>query len=79
MEILLFIEYSLVFMSLSNIEVIYKVMIKRLVFTLGFPVNYLLGAYFWYSGEGTWSLFLLNMMISNILVLWVVCSFGDYL
>lgn len=38
-------------MSLNNIEVIYKVMIKRLVFTLRFPFNYLLGAYFWYRGR----------------------------
>lgn len=37
--------------SLNNVEVIHKVVIKRLVFTLGFPFNYLLGAYFWYRGR----------------------------
>lgn len=43
--------FRYMFMSLSSMEAIYKVMIKRLLFTLGFAFNCLMGAYFWYRGR----------------------------
>lgn len=68
-------RYRFTFMRVSNIKVIYKVMIKRLVLTLGFPFSFLLGACFGLVEERTLEL-ILNIMISNILVL---CFVGSYL
>lgn len=59
------------FMRVSNIKAIYKVMIERLVLTLGFPFESLL----WFGGRRTLEL-ILNIRISNILVL---CFVGSYL